>query len=108
MLNELAKKNEDLEDKITSLLDLLYGCNDCGRHGDYCECDDMEGNDVQLPAPADQDANRHLHLQWHHVYPDLAATHLRGHLHLPHHAVGVEEWIMVLVQPVCALPAYLR
>ena len=54
MLNELAKKNEDLEDKITSLLDLLYRCNDCGRHGDYCECDDMEGNDVQLPAPADQ------------------------------------------------------
>ena len=56
MLNELAKKNEDLEDKITSLLDLLYGCNDCGRHGDYCECDDMEGNDVQLPAPVDQNA----------------------------------------------------
>ena len=50
MLNELAKKNEDLEDKITSLLDLLYRCNDCGRHGDYCECDDMEGNDVELPG----------------------------------------------------------
>ena len=51
MLNEVAKKNEDLEEKINSLLDLLYGCNDCGRHGDYCECDDIEGNDVDLPAP---------------------------------------------------------
>ena len=51
MLNEFAKKNEILEDKINSLLDLLYGCNDCGRHGDYCECDNMEENDAQQPAP---------------------------------------------------------
>ena len=51
MLNELTRNNEDLEEKINSLLDLLYGCNYCGRHGDYCECDDIEGNDVELPAP---------------------------------------------------------
>ena len=55
MLNELAKKNEGLEEKINSILDLLYGCNDCGRHGDYCECDNIEGNDVQLPAPNPQE-----------------------------------------------------
>ena len=55
MLNELAKKNEGLEEKINSLLDLLYGCNDCGRHGDHCKCDDIIGNDVELPAPNQQE-----------------------------------------------------
>ena len=44
MLDDLAKKNEDLEDKINSLIDLLYGCNDCGRHGDYCECGYLSNN----------------------------------------------------------------
>ena len=49
MLNKLAKENKDLEEKVNSLLDLLYGCNDCGRHGDFCECDDIEDNIESSP-----------------------------------------------------------
>ena len=35
---ELKKTNVELEEKLVSLLDVLYGCEECGRHGDYCEC----------------------------------------------------------------------
>ena len=36
-VEELKKANAVLEEKITSLLDVLYSCKDCGWHGDYCE-----------------------------------------------------------------------
>ena len=58
MLEELKKANEVLEEKITSLLDVLYGCEECGRHGDHCECkfdepDEFnEGkDDILIPDP---------------------------------------------------------
>ena len=54
MLNKLAKENKDLEEKVNSLLDLLYGCNDCGRHGDFCECDYLEGDGTELSPPDQQ------------------------------------------------------
>ena len=41
-LQEVAEEKLVMEDKINSLLDVLYGCNECGRHGDYCECDVSE------------------------------------------------------------------
>ena len=50
-LNKLAKKNKDLEEKVDSLLDLLYGCNDCGRFGDSCECDELEGDNIESSPP---------------------------------------------------------
>ena len=37
-VEELKKANTVLEEKITSLLDVLYSCEECGRHGDYCDC----------------------------------------------------------------------
>ena len=54
LFKELAKKNEDLEEKVNSLLDLLYGCNACGRFGEFCECDDIEGDDAELSASEQQ------------------------------------------------------
>ena len=54
MLNKLAKENKDLEEKVDSLLDLLYGCNDCGRHGDFCECDYLEEDGTELSPPDQQ------------------------------------------------------
>ena len=50
-LNKLTKKNKDLEEKVDSLLDLLYGCNDCGRFGDSCECDELEGDNIESSPP---------------------------------------------------------
>ena len=41
----LKNSNAGLEEKVNSLLDTLYGCEECGRHGDFCEC----GNDVDEP-----------------------------------------------------------
>ena len=41
-LQEAAGEKLVLEEKINSLLDVLYGCDECGRHGDYCECDVTE------------------------------------------------------------------
>ena len=46
-LQEVEKEKLVQEDKVNSLLDLLYGCNDCGRHGDYCECDVSEDPNCQ-------------------------------------------------------------
>ena len=48
---ELVKEKSGLEEKCNSLLDLLYGCNECGRFGDFCECDGDtmdEENNVEL------------------------------------------------------------
>ena len=53
-INELSKEVFDLEEAKTSLLDLVYGCNDCGRHGDFCECNvDEEINNNVEPAASD-------------------------------------------------------
>ena len=57
-LEELKNANIVLEEKITSLLDVLYGCEECGRHGDHCECkldepdESNEGkDDILMPDP---------------------------------------------------------
>ena len=56
-LEEEKTKNLGLEKKVISLLDTLYGCDECGYHGDFCKCnyeldDSMEGNDdVAAPDP---------------------------------------------------------
>ena len=42
-LEEVRNKNLGLEEKLISLLDVLYGCEECGRHGDYCECNYFNG-----------------------------------------------------------------
>ena len=39
---------------MNSLLDVLYGCYECGCHGDYCECDNIEANDDEY-TDLDQD-----------------------------------------------------
>ena len=41
-LQEISDEKLGLEEKINSLLDVLYGCDECGYHGDYCECDASE------------------------------------------------------------------
>ena len=46
-MNELSKEILNLEEAKTSLLDLLYGCNECGRHGDFCECYTDGENNVE-------------------------------------------------------------
>lgn len=71
MLNELAKKNEDLEDKITSLLDLFInmGAMIVGVMGitvNVTIWKEMMFNYLLLLTRMSL-ANRHLHLQWHHV-----------------------------------------
>ena len=54
---ELKKTNVELEEKLVSLLDVLYGCEECGRHGDYCECNNLiehnllEGDGAPVPDP---------------------------------------------------------
>ena len=58
-LEEFKNANAGLEEKIISLLDTLYGCEECGRHGDFCECDvyepdylvEVESDDVLVPDP---------------------------------------------------------
>ena len=42
-LEKVKNENLGLEEKLISLLDVLYGCEECGRHGDYCECKDLDG-----------------------------------------------------------------
>ena len=56
-LEDVRKENFELERKVNSLLDTLYGCEECGYHGDFCECNDnsydtMEGHDDEVaPDP---------------------------------------------------------
>ena len=60
-LEELKNANAGLEEKVISLLDTLYGCEECGRHGDFCECDnavhepyypvEVEDDVVLVPDP---------------------------------------------------------
>ena len=47
----LKKANIGLEEKVISLLDTLYGCEECGRHGDYCECNDLDDHDDFIEDP---------------------------------------------------------
>ena len=51
-IGELLKENLELKDKIGSLLDILYGCNECGRHGDFCECDVNDEENVDPSCPS--------------------------------------------------------
>ena len=41
-IEELKKTNLGLEEKLLSLLDTLYGCEECGYHGDYCTCNVLD------------------------------------------------------------------
>ena len=59
MLDELAEEKKGLEEKIDSLLDLLYGCYQCGRHGDFCECNSIE-EDIVEPSLHDLHELRQL------------------------------------------------
>ena len=38
-LEDMKKENIELERKVNSLFDTLYGCEECGYHGDFCKCD---------------------------------------------------------------------
>ena len=48
-LNVVSKEKQELEEKINSLLDVLYGCCGHGRHGDFCECNaiDVENDECR-------------------------------------------------------------
>ena len=52
-INELTKEKIELEDKMNSLLDVLYGCCECGRHGDFCECDATAGENADTNCQDD-------------------------------------------------------
>ena len=41
-LEKDRNENLGLEEKLNSLLDVLYGCEECGHHGNYCECKDLD------------------------------------------------------------------
>ena len=43
--DELIKEKEKLEEKVNSLLDVLYGCPECGLYS--CECDAVGDNSGQ-------------------------------------------------------------
>ena len=53
-LEDMKKENIELERKVNSLFDTLYGCEECGYHGDFCKCDgesDETKDDEAVPNP---------------------------------------------------------
>ena len=45
---ELEKVNEGHKKKVDSLLDTLYGCEECRYHGDFCKCNDLYEHDILI------------------------------------------------------------
>ena len=110
MLDELAEQKKGLEEKIDSLLDLLYGCYQCGRHGDFCECDTIDKIVmILLHMTCMNYINYPLLLlqKQHHMYPNLLAPHLHGRHLLLLHAAAVGHKITALALAACVLPASL-
>ena len=58
-LAETLKENEKLEQKLNSLLDVLYGCPECGLN--KCECNDSVYEDefTSHPSPPPTPAEQH-------------------------------------------------
>ena len=51
-LEEVRNKNLGLKEKLISLLDVLYGCEECGRHEIYCECNYLNGSSDSIEKQA--------------------------------------------------------
>ena len=51
-LEEVRNKNLGLKEKLISLLDVLYGCKECGRHEIYCKCNYLNGSSDSIEKQA--------------------------------------------------------
>ena len=54
-LNVVSTEKQELEEKMNSLLDVLYGCCECGRHGDFCECNAIDVENDECRETSDPD-----------------------------------------------------